>query len=134
MATRAALGRVPAELYVRARAQLEAARDAAARTREGADAEIALQLCAVYAVGGDPAAARVARAQLTPAERADPANTIGRAVCAAALGETPAALAALESFVLRPVAPRPEAVLRDVYLANDWDHLRGDPRFESLFR
>ena len=23
--------------------------------------------------------------------------------------------------------------LRDLYLSNDWDRLRGDPRFESLF-
>jgi hypothetical protein len=134
MSTRALLGRVPAELYTRARTELEAARAATARAREGADAEIALQLCAVYAVGGDPAAARLARAQLSRAERADPSNTLGRAVCAAALGEAPAALAALESFVLRPPIPRPETVLRDVYLINDWDHLRGDPRFESLFR
>lgn len=134
MATRAALGRVPAELYTRARTELEAARAATARTREGADADIALQLCAVYAVGGDPAAARLARAQLTRAERTDPSNSLGRATCAAALGEAPAALAALESFVLRSPIPRPETVLREVYLANDWDHLRGDPRFESLFR
>jgi len=134
MATRAALGRVPPELYTRARTELEAARAAAARTREGADAEIALQLCALYAVGGDPAAARLARAQLTRAERTDPSNSQGRAACAAALGDGPAALAALESFVLRSPIPRPDSVLRDVYLANDWDHLRGDPRFESLFR
>jgi hypothetical protein len=24
--------------------------------------------------------------------------------------------------------------MRDLYLANDWDRLRGKPRFESLFR
>ena len=36
--------------------------------------------------------------------------------------------------MLRPLFPRRDIVLRDVYLANDWDHLRGDPRFESLFR
>ena len=35
MATRAALGRLPPELYARTRARLETARDAAAKTREG---------------------------------------------------------------------------------------------------
>ena len=91
-------------------------------------------LCATYAIGGDAAAARLARAHVSSAARADPANAVARAACAAALGETEAALAALESFVLRPLIPRSDIALRDVYLANDWDHLRGDPRFESLFR
>jgi hypothetical protein len=134
MATRAALGRLPPQLYARTRARLETARDAAARTREGSDAEIALQLCATYAVGGDAADARLARAHVTTAERDDPANTLSLAACAAALGDNDAALAALESFTLRPILPRPDSVLREVYLSNDWDHLRGDPRFESLFR
>ena len=91
-------------------------------------------LCATYAIGGDAAAARLARAHVPSAARTDPANAVARAACAAALGETEAALAALESFVLRPLFPRSDIALRDVYLANDWDHLRGDPRFESLFR
>ena len=55
------------------------------------------------------------------------------AACAAALGETRAALAALELALLHPVVGR---VVRDnarLYEANDWDRLRGDPRFESLF-
>jgi hypothetical protein len=134
MAARAALGRLPPELYTRTRARLETARDTAAAGRDGTDAEVALQLCATYAVGGDVAAARAARAHVTAAERADLTTALPRAACAAALGETDAALAALESFVLRPPGPRPESVLRDVYLSNDWDHLRGNPRFESLFR
>ncbi len=140
MATRAVLGRAPPELYARTRARLEEARDAAAPTpaaqflNGGSDAETELLLCATYAIGGDAAAARLARAQVPSAARANPANAVARAACAAALGETDAALAALESFVLRPLFPRSDIVLRDVYLANDWDHLRGDPRFESLFR
>jgi len=133
-ATRAALGRTPPELYARARAQLEEARDDASQVPDADDAETELLLCATYAVGGDTAAARLARARVPSAARADPANALARGACAAALGETDAALAALESFVLRPLIPRAEATLRDVYLANDWDHLRGDPRFESLFR
>jgi hypothetical protein len=133
-ATRAALGRTPPELYGRARARLEEARDAAPQLPDADDAEAELLLCATDAVGGDTAAARLARAHVPSAARADPANALARGACAAALGETDAALAALESFVLRPLIPRAEATLRDVYLANDWDHLRGDPRFESLFR
>jgi hypothetical protein len=140
MATRAVLGRAPPELYARTRARLEEARDAAApihaaqTPNNGSDAETELLLCATYAIGGDATAARLARAHVPSAARADPANAVARAACAAALGETDAALAALESFVLRPLFPRSDVVLRDVYLANDWDHLRGDPRFESLFR
>jgi len=143
MATRAVLGRVSPELYTRTRARLEQARDAAPPAHganpaqspnDGGDAETALLLCATYAVGGDPAAARLARTHVSSRARAEPANAVARAACAAALGETEAALAALESFVLRPLIPRSDIALRDVYLANDWDHLRGDPRFESLFR
>jgi hypothetical protein len=140
MATRAVLGRAPSDLYARTRARLEEARDAAAPNHaaqppnDGGDAETELLLCATYAVGGDAAAGRLARARVTSAARADPANAVARAACAAALGETEAALAALESFVLRPLFPRSDIALRDVYLANDWDHLRGDPRFEDLFR
>jgi hypothetical protein len=133
MATRAALGRLPPALYARTRARLEEARDAAARTHDAGDAEIALLLCATYAVGGDDAASREARTHVTSAERADPANKVALAACAAALGENDAALAALEGFVLRPLFPHPDSVLREVYLSNDWDHLRGNPRFESLF-
>jgi hypothetical protein len=134
MAARAALGRLPPDLYIRTRERLETARAAATGPRDSADPEIALLLCATFAAGGDPAAARAARAHLTTAQRADLATALPRAACAAALGETEAALAALESFVLRPPVPRPESVLRDVYLSNDWDRLRGNPRFETLFR
>ena len=143
MATRAVLGRVPPELYARTRARLEEARDAGAPIHaaqngsdgsDESDAETQLLLCATYAIGGDAAAARLARAHVRSAARVDPANAVARGACAAALGEADAALAALESFVLRPLIPRNDIVLRDVYLANDWDHLRGDPRFESLFR
>jgi hypothetical protein len=134
MATRATLGRIVPDLYTRARARLEEAHDAAARAGAPADPEIELLLCATDAVGGDADTARRARARVTTAQRDDPANKVALAACAAALGETQAALAALESYVLRPLVPRPENVLRELYLSNDWDHLRGDPRFESLFR
>jgi len=52
-----------------------------------------------------------------------------------ALGEDDAALAHLEMYVLRPAPHQAEPyTLRDLYLANDWDRLRGQPRFESLFK
>jgi hypothetical protein len=140
MATRAALERVPAGLYARTRDRLrEALRASAgagpgASARMGGDGEIQLLLCATYAVGGEIEAARLARAHVTEAERADPANTVALAVCAAALGETRAALAELEIVALHPGPGRSDRfALRDLYLANDWDRLRGDPKFESLF-
>jgi hypothetical protein len=141
LATRAALGRVSAALYTHARNRLEAARDtvptAVSRGGAGAsasaDAEIELLLCATYAVGDVERDARLARARVTEAERDDPTNTLAVAACAAALGETEAALRTLETVVLRPFPLRPERFLRDIYLANDWDRLRGNPRFESLF-
>lgn len=137
LATRATLGRVPAGLYTHARNRLEEARDTEPhppdRAATGAHADVELLLCATYAAGGATADARFARAHVTEAERADPANTLGVAACAAALGETEAALAALETFVLRPVPARPQRFLHEIYLSNDWDHLRGNPRFESLF-
>ena len=71
---------------------------------------------------------------MTTAERHDLDNALPLAVCAAALGEDDEAMARLEIFVLRP-APHPldPYTLRDLYLANDWDRLRGQPRFETLF-
>jgi hypothetical protein len=137
LSTRAALGRTSPMLYARARDRLEEARDAepapATGARTGESAEIELLLCATYAVGDAEADARFARARVTEAERADPANAQGLAGCAALLGETDAALRTLETMVLRRAAPRLDRFLRDVYLSNEWDRLRGNPRFESLF-
>jgi hypothetical protein len=153
LATRAALGRVSTALYVHTRNRLEAARDAdpqptgradpqpargadprpAGRGPDGSRSEAELLLCVTYAAGDAETEARFARAQVMQAEREDPANTLAVAACAAALGETDAALRALEIFALRPVPLRPERFLRDVYLSNEWDRLRGDPRFETLF-
>ncbi len=138
MATRAVLERVPATLYARTLDRLQAARRAApvGEDDDGSpvtrDGEINLLLCATHAAAGDPAAARLDRARVTEADRADPANSVPLAACAAALGETRAALAALELALLHPVVGR---IVRDtsIYEANDWDRLRGDPRFESLF-
>jgi hypothetical protein len=137
LSTRAALGRVSPTLYARARDRLEEARDAEARPAGGAparaNAEIELLLCATYALGDADADARLARARVTEAERADPNNGQGLAGCAALLGETETALRTLESVVLRRFPPRLDRFLRDLYLSNEWDRLRGNPRFESLF-
>jgi hypothetical protein len=139
MAARAISGRVAPALYARARDRLEEAlrtRDPVSATaaRLPGDAEIRLLLCATRAVGGDADAARLERAHVTEPERADPANTVALAVCAAALGETRAALSALELVALHPGPGHLDRFsLRDLYLSNDWDRLRGDPSFESLF-
>jgi len=137
LAARAVLERVPPALYARTRDRLrEALRagEGGAAARMGGDAEIHLLLCSTYAAGGEIEAARLARAHVTEAERADPANTIPLAACAAGLGETRAALAELEILALHPGPGRTDRfALRELYLNNDWDRLRGDPRFETLF-
>ena len=139
MTARAALERLPTGLYARARDRLRESLLAGAGAsptpaRMGGEAEIYLLLCATYAAGGEIEAARLARAHVTEAERADPGNTVALAVCAAALGETRAAIAELEIVALHPGPGRSDRFqLRDLYLANDWDRLRGDPKFESLF-
>ena len=137
LAARAVLERVPPALYARTRDRLrEALRagEGGAAARMGGDAEVHLLLCSTYAAGGEIEAARLARAHVTEAERADPANTIPLAACAAGLGETRAALAELEILALHPGPGRTDRfALRELYLNNDWDRLRGDPRFETLF-
>ena len=134
MLVRAARGLAPPELVARARAAFDEALPGTGAPRPGADAEIRLQLCATRAAAGDRAGARLERAHVTTAERHDLDNALALAICAAALGEDDEALARLEMYVLRP-SPHPldPYTLRDLYLANDWDHLRGQPRFETLF-
>jgi len=139
MAVRAASGWVPPALYARARDRLQdALRADDPATPEGPDArtgdgEAYLWLCTVRAAGGDPEGARIARAHVTQAQRDQPANTVPLAACAAALGETRAALSILEMVALNPGPSSDRFALRDLYILNDWDRLRGDPRFESLF-
>jgi hypothetical protein len=138
LTARAVLERVPPALYARTRDRLrEALRaggSAGSAARIGGDAEIQLLLCSTYAAGGEIEAARLARAHVTEAERADPVNSMALAACAAGLGETRAAVAELEVLALHPGPGRADRfTLRDIYLYNDWDRLRGDPKFESLF-
>jgi hypothetical protein len=141
MVVRAFTGSVPAGLYARARdAFEEALRGAGAAPGPGGrpvegEAEIHLLLCATHAAAGDGRAARLARARVADADRVHPTNALPMAVCAAALGEDALALSHLELYVLGPPAPHVDAfTLRDLYVANDWDHLRGARRFETLFR
>jgi len=140
LATRAYLGRVPPALFAKTRDRLQDALRASESPDAGeaaspiGDAEINLALCSTFAAGGEIEAARLARARVTAADRADHTNRLGMAACAAGLGETRAALAELEILVLHPGPSRNDRFqLRDLYLSNDWDRLRGDPRFESLF-
>jgi hypothetical protein len=135
MAVRAFTGAVPEALYARTREELDQALRLADPSKPNAQVEARLLLCAARAAGGDRAAARLELAHVGSAERDDTSNTLPLAVCHAALGDLPRALALLETFVQRQPAEQrldPYA-LRDLYLSNDWDRLRGDPRFESLF-
>jgi hypothetical protein len=135
MLVRAAHGLAPPDLVARARDAFEEASRAAGTARPGIEAEIRLQLCATRAAAGDRAGARLERAHVTSAERRDFDNALPLALCAAALGEDDDALALLERYMLRPLPhPTDPFTVRDLYLANDWDRLRGKPRFESLFR
>ena len=135
MSVRAFTGAVPVALFARARRELEEALRLADSTKPSAETEVRLLLCATRAAGGDRMAARLELAHVSAAERDDPASTLPLATCQAALGNLPEALTLLESYVRRqPVEQRLDPfALRDLYLANDWDRLRGDRRFESLF-
>lgn len=143
MAVRAYLGRVPPGLYSRTRDRLREAlrrtsvtRGSAPAATPAAIADIHLLLCATYAVGGELEAARSERAQVGEGARASPALDLSMATCDAALGDADSAIARLELVALNPGggARVDEAALRDIYIANDWDRLRDDPRFERLFR
>jgi hypothetical protein len=135
MVVRAFTGSVPAGLYARARQALEDALRGDGAVRPENEAEVRLLQCATHAAAGDARAARLARARVPDAERDQPGNALPMAVCAAALGEDDEALTRLELYVLHPPPHRVDSfTLRDLYVANDWDHLRGVPRFESLFR
>ena len=135
MSVRAYTGAVPVALFARARRELEEALRLADSTKPSAETEVRLLLCAARAAGGDRMAARLELAHVPTSERDDPATTLPLATCQAALGNLPEALSLLEAYVRRqPVEQRLDPyALRDLYLANDWDRLRGDSRFESLF-
>jgi hypothetical protein len=134
MLARATLGRAPVELVEGARDAFDEALRDSAGPRPTVEAEARLLLCATRAAAGDRAGARLERALVPDVARRDLDNALPLAICAAALGDDDEALARLEMFALRPPPHQLDPfVLREVYLANDWDRLRGQPRFESLF-
>ena len=130
MVVRAHDGAVPEQLYAHARDALEEAARASEGQAATAQSEVRLLLCATHAAGGAPAAARLALAHVTRDQRQEPANALPMALCFAALGESRVALAHLEAHLRQRVEPFSQ---RDLFLANDWDQLRGQRRFENLF-
>jgi hypothetical protein len=104
-------------------------------TGAGGDPEVRLYLCATRAAAGDRDRARLELAHVSSRDRLDPANALAAATCAAALGDDDGALGSLAVAVHRLLPPDRVDLgqTREVYLSNDWDRLRGQPRFESLF-
>ena len=139
MTARAVLERVPAGLYARARDRLRESLRAGAGASPTPRAWAVKPRSTCFSARPTPPAARSRRrawrARTSPRPSAPiRSNTVALAVCAAALGETRAAIAELEIVALHPGPGRSDRFqLRDLYLANDWDRLRGDPKFESLF-
>jgi hypothetical protein len=102
----------------------------------GGDPEIRLLLCATRAAAGDRMGARLELAHVTRWDRSDPARALALATCQAALGHNDDALASLAVAIDR-LGPSPRFLpeqTRELQSSNDWDPLRGDPRFGRLFR
>ncbi|HET6284575.1 MAG TPA: hypothetical protein VFH73_26705 [Polyangia bacterium] len=135
MVVRAYTGSIPRGLHARARDAFSDALRMTEKAKPAMQAEVYLLLCATHAAADRPEAARVALAHVTRAQREDPANALPMAICAAALDDLPLALTQLEGYVVRQGGDMrmDPFSLRDILLANDWDRLRGDRRFESLF-
>ncbi len=130
MVVRASGGAVPEALYARTREAFEETLRATDAQPPGVQTEAHLLLCATHAAAGARQAARLSLARVTTEQRQEPANALAMAVCAAALGDQPRALAYLESHLRQRIDAFTQ---RELYLANDWDLLRGLPRFENLF-
>ena len=61
-------------------------------------------------------------------------GALAMAACAAALGDARSAIAELQRVTLHQGTGHSDrAGLVELYLANDWDRLRGTPKFDSLF-
>lgn len=130
MVVRASTGGVPEPLYARTRGAFEETLHMTDGQPPTAAAEVHLLLCATHAAAGARAAARLALARVPTEQRQDPANALPMAICAAALGDQASALGYLEAHLRQRID---QFTQRDLYLANDWDLLRGQPRFENLF-
>src|SRR5437016_1112945 len=97
---------VPGRAFAQAVAQDRAQRWPEEATLRATDAqpppvqtEAHLLLCATHAAAGARQAARLSLARVTTEQRQEPANALAMAVCAAALGDQPRALAYLESHL-----------------------------------
>jgi len=130
MVVRANLGAVPEPLYARTRAALEETLRVTDGQPSTNQTEAELLLCATHAAADATGAARLALARVPTEQRQDPTNALAMAVCASALGDQASALAYLESHLRQRIDSFTQ---RELYLANDWDRLRGQPRFEALF-
>lgn len=130
MVVRANSGAVPDALYTRAREAFEDALKANEGQPAAVRSEIQLLLCATHAATGARHAGRLALAQVPTEQRQEPINALHMAVCEAALGEQAQAMDFLEAYLRQRIDPFTQ---RELFLANDWDPLRGQPRFENLF-
>ena len=135
---RAVLERVPPALYARTRDRLrEALRagdgpDAGARTSRSATPRSTCLLCSTLRGRrrgrGGAAGARARHRSRTRR----PDQHVALAACAAGLGETRAAHRRAGDPGLHPGPGRTDRFeLRDLYLSNDWDRLRGDPKLRE---
>jgi hypothetical protein len=130
MVVRANSGGVPDDLYARTRRAFEDALRAGDALPIAVKSEIHLLLCAAHASAGAHAAARLALSQVSTEQQQEPVNALPMAICAAALGDPTQALNFLEAHLRQRLDPFTQ---RELFLANDWDLLRGQPRFENLF-
>jgi len=130
MVVRANSGAVPDALYAHTRQAFEQAFKSNEAQPATVQSEIYLLLCAVHGAAGARDAARLALAHVPSEQRRMPASALPMAICFAALGDEPAALDYLEAHLRQRIDAFTQ---RELFLANDWDLLRGDPRFENLF-
>jgi Flp pilus assembly protein TadD len=95
------------------------------------DANLALrqgQLAYAYAVSGDKEKARALLAKLTERAKSDKISPLAFALAYVGLGETDAALSALERAVDHHDISLTASSLTD----HDWDRIRAEPRFTRI--
>lgn len=146
MSIRAATGGVPTGLASATIAGLSAALPGPAPAKstpagnppnDGDNPDVRLLLCATRAVLGDRAGARLELAHVRHATRTSaPLHALALATCQVALGDHDDALGSLAVGVYRlgPSSRFLPGQTRELQIADDWDPLRRDPRFERIFR
>ncbi len=93
--------------------------------------ELRILLAATLRVGGERDAARLQVAHVRQADRETPPAALAMAIYQVADGDLESALAYLDVYARRQ---DPTGGNRLIYIQNDWDRLRDNPRFERLFR